>query len=329
MKVLIVGTRDFLGFSLAKRFLELGHKVYGMDITIDDKSITELQKVRLNFLKSHSNFSHMYLGDHDYTDVSIFGNSVDYVFYYATRPFVYTNKELESYVPYLQAAVIMSTKIFELAKKLKAKKFIYDSSHSVYGNARKEILTEKKIIPKPNSPHGAAYLAGEKVLEYLCAFNQLPTLIFRAFTVYGPYLSEHVVVTHFLEKLYYKENFKMYSDPNRVRDFIYIDDYVNFVIASLNKRLKFQIINIASGNSYSLKEVAYLIGENYQVDKDKIIFDKSPFDFSKVGSAEVRADISRAKKMLGYKPKTSIEDGIKKTYEWYIEGKFYENRYHR
>lgn len=328
MKILVTGSSGFVGFNLCKRLLELEYEVIGVD-NHDESNVNHLKQNRSEELRKFKNFRFVKLGVLNEGVLPLLkGESVDIVADLASKDFYYDSHEILNYSPFLQANVVGTAKAFELAVSLKAKKFIYGSTFSVYGKTKKNKLTEKNILPKPISPNGASKLAGEEVIEFMSGYYDLPAITLRFFSEYGPGMSLYKIMGHFMEKFHHGEELRMYSSINQSRDFIYIDDLVNFIIATFDKRLKYQVFNIASGKSYSLKEIAHLIAEEMGMKKSAVKIKMSHKDFSEVTIDKVNADISKAVKMLKYTPQVDIKAGIANTVRWYMETHQHQNRYH-
>jgi UDP-glucuronate 4-epimerase len=329
MKILVAGSGSFIGYSLSKRLIELGHKVIGIDY-LENDFVDNFKVLRNNELKEFKDYELIKMPKHNEGLNSLLdGEKIDYVYDFYSKDFIYDFGEKPNYSEFLETNVVGAAKIFELAVKLKAKKFFCGSTHSVYGKARKKKLTEKKVIPKPISPHGASKLAEENVVEFLSNFYGLNAIIFRFFMVYGPYMNPFTVTYKFMEHLKRGDTkLIMENNPLSTRDFIYITDAVNFIISAMDKRIKYQTINIASGETHTMIDLAKTIAKNMGKDPDLITVGESRKSFSKLIVEQQQADISRAIKMLKYKPQVSFDEGIRNTVEWYEKGEFYKNLYH-
>ena len=328
MKIVILGSACFEGFEIAKRLLDLNNKVYGIDDLITEYE-HDLKIERNNILLKYKNFEFIKLPKENKGIESLFrGDTVDYVMDLDSRDYYYQFDKNWRYSPYTETNVLGTTKVFELAVELKAKKFIYGSKHSIYGITKKELLTEKKIIPKPISPVGSSKLAGEKVVEFMSQHYNMPTVVFRFFSSYGPYMDPHKLIYRFIEKIHHGEReLIMHTPTSTTRDFIYSTDLVNFVTASLDKRLKFQIFNIASGISYSMEDLADVIAEEMGVkEKIKVVMHRK--DFTKLVVKKQEADISKAVQMLNYIPQVDLHTGIRNTVKWYLETQKHKDRFH-
>lgn len=319
MKVLVTGSAGFIGYHLCRDLLLHGNEVIGIDDHSHDYSLAIKEK-HTNFLKDFDNFEFIKLDIvNDGFSSILKDRTVDYVVHLAAKDLYYDKHDKIEYSPYLETNVIGTSKIFELAKILKAKKFIYSSTHSVYGNTKKGVFTETKLIPKPTSPHGASKLAAEQVLHFMSNYYNLPVVVLRLFSVYGPEMRPHTLIPHIIDRFDSNRPLELYADSEQKRDYIYIDDVVAYIKAVFNKRLKFQTINIASGNSISISDLSYKIAEIMNKSNLEVAINRSSQkDFSKVVVKYVYADVARAGKVLRYTPKVTLEDGLKQTVDWYL-----------
>ena len=317
MKIVITGCSGFIGYNLTKSLLISGKEVVGLDNYLENHYIKD-KKERTKFLKEFPNFEFHNI---DITNDDFPNNvkSADYTVHLAAKDFYYEDKE-QRYSEYIEHNVVGTSRVFEWSKNLKVKKFIFSSTHSVYGEARKEVFTEKKIIPKPISPHGASKLSAEHAVNFLSRTYNIPSIILRISTVYGPDALEHQLIPQLIKHIFKGDKFILHVSPNTRRDFVYVDDVVNAIESTFKKRLTLQTINIGSGKSYSIKEIAEEISKVANKKHDKIVFEKTKVKhIDDVTTGEVKISIARARKMLNYKPETTLEEGLERTINWYFE----------
>lgn len=316
MRILVTGCAGFLGYYTCERFLTLGHKVYGLDNLNSDYSVS-IKNSRIEKLQKHQNF---YFEQFDITSSDtpkiLENQKIDEVIHLAGKDIYYKDEDL-FYSDYLDINVIGVARVFELAKKLGARRFIFSSTHSVYGRTKKKVLSERKIVPKPISPHGSSKLAAERVLEFMSGYYKLPTIVLRIFTVYGPDMRPYTVIPYFIKRIASNEPLKTYLGIDQTRDFVYINDVVDSFVSAIKSRLKYQIINIASGKSHSLRELAELIAKKLGKSSEDLGFDIAKSNVKELIVTDVTADITKANRILNYIPKVSFEEGLDATVEWY------------
>lgn len=315
MKVIVTGSAGFIGYYVSKKLLEKGHKVIGIDNLENEDSLGNKAQ-RVDLLKVYPNFEFIKLNIlNEGLPTILKEQSVDYFIHLAAKDFYY-NKE-EKLSEFIENNVLGTVKMAELAKKLSVKKFIYASTFSVYGKTKKQKFTEKKLLPKPISPHGASKIATEQILQFMSSFYNVPTVILRIFTVYGPDMPTNTAIYHYIEKSLKGEELKLHFDNTaQTRDFIYIDDVVESILATLNKRIKYQTINIATGKSHTFKEIYDKVSQILGQEPLKVMHTNKE-RLQQLVVDYVEADTSRAKKILKYEPKTTLDEGLEKTVKWY------------
>lgn len=320
---LITGCSGFIGFTLTQKLLNEGHLVVGID-SLEQETDPKLKEYRTKKLLECKNFKFINKSIND-SDLQshLPSERIDYVIHLASKDFYYQHNSAFSYSPFVDTNVLGTTKIMELAKSLKAKKFIFSSTHSVYGNTKKDVLTERKLLPKPTSPHGASKLAAEEVVKFLAKFYKIPSIILRVFSVYGPGMPERTAILQFIKQLDTTGKVRLYGDfLHHTRDFIYVDDVVECIRSVVNKRLQLQTINIATGKSLDLKEVLNNISYKMGVDLHEKLISNEGREFVKASVSEHSiANIDKLRKVLKKAPSTTFDQGIVRTIDWYKKNK--------
>lgn len=209
--------------------------------------------------------------------------------------------------------------MLEAARKSGVKKFIFSSSGASLGN-NEPPLNETKL-PRPCSPYGAGKLSGEAYCQaYAQTFN-LETTIFRFSNVYGPgSLHKKSVVAEFIKRALQQRPLVINGDGNQTRDFIYINDLLEAIALAVNSSLKGELFQIATGVETSVNELASMlksIVENQTDFKVEILHKESPYFEVKKNYA----DIAKAKRLMRFCPKTSVENGLKQTLQYFLANK--------
>jgi len=202
------------------------------------------------------------------------------------------------------------------AKNAKVKRFIYASSSSAYGDT-KELPKEESQKPQPISPYAVSKLTGEYYCYTFSKTFQLETVSLRYFNVFGPRQDPEskyaVVVPLFIYAGLKNKPFEVHSDGKQSRDFTYIDNVVSANILVLTaKNISGKVFNVACNDNHSILEIAHTVS--------KILKIKPRFIYKPKRAGDVRhtlADVTLAKKFLGYKPLINFEDGMKKTVEYF------------
>jgi UDP-glucuronate 4-epimerase len=215
--------------------------------------------------------------------------------------------------------VLGTINLLELSKDLKVKKFIFISSSSVYGNSAKPPFKETDMINKPLAPYGATKIAGE-VLSHTYYFNHgLEVACLRLFNAYGPRLRPSLVLYKWVESILNGRPVEMSGTGVRKRDFTYVGDIVRSIELAMSKSKGFEIYNIGNSKPASLKELLRMVEK---VTGKKATIKSRP---STKPSVEVTyANTNKAKRLLGWEPKVSMEKGVSNFVDW-----FRKNRLHK
>jgi len=201
--------------------------------------------------------------------------------------------------------------MLELARKKGAKRFIFASSAAVYGD-KKTLPLKETFSPNPKSAYGLSKLIGEQICKYYSLTYALPTICLRISNMYGPDQQLNFVVSDLIYKSIKHEVIEV-ENPTSTRDFIYVDDVAEATIRCLSARTKkFEVINIGSGKEANIRKIAQLVGK---FSGKKIIFKKN----NRYNVKRSMLDINKARETLNWKPKVSLEKGLKDTWEQMIK----------
>lgn len=315
-KILVTGCAGFIPSHIAEYFVEQGATVFG----VDDLSIGSKESMK-SFI-SRKNFQFIKKDVRDKKLIEAIIKKSDYVYHGAVRGVAIS---VEGPIEELRVNTESTLIILEAIRKYGVKRFVFPSSASVYGNQKKMPESETDFT-LPLSPYGVSKLAAEKYcLAYHKLFN-IPVVCLRYFNIYGPRQRKDSiyggVVSIFIDNVLNGKTMRIYGSGRQTRDFTYIGDCVKATIDSFTAPdILGQAINIAGGQEYSV---------NILAEKIKKISGRK-----KVGIAKARkriidnidrrfGDIKLARKLIGYKPSISLEDGLKKTFEW--NENFYKKR---
>ncbi|MFA5841385.1 MAG: GDP-mannose 4,6-dehydratase [Candidatus Paceibacterota bacterium] len=316
-KILVTGTAGFIGFHLAKELLrDKDCEVVGIDSITDYYDVRMKQK-RNEVLKKYSNYTFYKVNLADYKKLEniIKKEKPEAIIHLAAQAGV--RYSLTNPWAYEQSNYLGTLNIFEASKNFGIKRVLFASSSSVYGSNKKVPFSEKDIVDHPISIYAASKKANEVLAHSYHHLYGTETAGMRFFTVYGEYGRPDLALFKFTKNILLDKPIDVYNGGKMMRDFTYVDDIVAGIIGILNKRdLKYEIYNLGGDNPVSLMGFIRLI-EKFLGKKAKINFmPLQPGDVTKT-----MADISKAKKEIGFEPKTRIEDGTEKFIRWFLENK--------
>jgi len=301
MRVLITGGAGFIGAALANRLVELGHHVR----VIDDLSAGDPGRLdpRISFTR----------GDvRDVPKLWTLLQGVDCVYHLAAR--VSVPESVLYPREYNEVNVGGTVSLMEAIRDVGVRRVILTSSGAVYGEQEEQPVRED-FKPNPQSPYAVSKLASEYYVNTLGVLYGIETVILRVFNTYGPGqfipVSHAPVIPQFMKQALQGGTLVIFGDGNQTRDFVYIDDVVDALVAAATApNLNRAIINVGSGQETSINELARKVAE---VTKQKvhIIYNKAESG----GVSRLVADLSRAREKLGFKPKVSIEEGLQRLLE--------------
>lgn len=310
-KILVTGSAGFIGFYVARKLLELGYKVIGLD-NFNDYYDPRLKKDRNQILEKYKNFK-LYRGDLVNKDF-IFRIFKKYRFnkvcHLAAQAGV--RYSLENSDAYVQSNLVGFINILEAMRKFRVPILVYASSSSVYGANKKVPFSEVDNVDRAISLYGATKKSNEVIAHAYHHLFGIKCTGLRFFTVYGPWGRPDMAYFKFTKAILDASEIKVYNYNKMERDFTYIDDIVNGVISALNKSYDFEIFNLGNNQPVRLKYFIELIGKELNKKVKKKFLPLQPGEMVKTC-----ADIDKAKRMLGYKPQTKIEQGIRKFINWY------------
>ena len=190
--------------------------------------------------------------------------------------------------------------------------FVFGSSSSVYGINDQVPFAEDHVTDLQISPYAAAKKSAEQYCKTYNHLYDIPIAALRFFTVYGPRQRPEMAIHKFARLMDQGEPIPMYGDGTSERDYTYVDDIVDGIIAALDADYDFEIFNLGNSETIQLKDLIELIGEKMGV-KPKV--DQKP---EQPGDVPITyADIAKSKNMLDYQPQVSIEKGIEKFIRWF------------
>jgi nucleoside-diphosphate-sugar epimerase len=216
-----------------------------------------------------------------------------------------------AFAPYLEHNVAATQRLLAMAAERRVKRFVFSSSSSVYGDAPVRPMMEE-YPPAPISPYGVSKSAAEQLaLAYSNSFD-LPVIILRYFTVYGPRQRPDMAIARFIDAIARHHELDVYGDGRQTRDVTYVSDVVEATVRAGERGLTRETINIAGGSSVTvlrlIEELGELLGASPRIHHRPA----RPGDV-----IHTEASVIRARELLGYSPAVSLTEGLRRQVEWW------------
>src|SRR5947207_12231755 len=312
MNFLVTGGTGFIGYHVCERLLRDGHAVWALD-DLNNFYDPKIKLAHVRDLQTQSKrftFAPGDLTDRACLDDLLGGVKFDQIVHLAARAGV--RPSLEQPALYQRVNVEGTAHLLEAARLNRVKKITLASSSSVYGVNSKVPFTESDPIFSAISPYAASKLACEALGHVYHHVYGLEVLMLRFFTVYGPRQRPDLAIHKFAQLITQGKPIPVFGDGRTARDYTYVDDTVEGVIAATQKEFGYEIFNL--GESQTVK-LSYLIELLEKALGKKAIISRQP---PQPGDVPITyADITKAKSVLGYQPKVSIEGGIPLFVQWF------------
>lgn len=313
MNILVTGACGFIGFHVAKELVALGHGVTGID-SMNDYYDVELKKYRKAKLgccvwpcNINDEVTHAIFRENRF-DVVVHLAAQAGVRHSLTRPFDYTKANVTGFLSVLEGC-----------RHSGVKRLVYASSSSVYGGNTYMPFSEDNTVNKPLSLYAATKRANELMSHSYTHLYGLDTVGLRFFTVYGPMGRPDMAMWKFAEAIDAGKPIDLYNYGKMKRDFTYIDDIVQGVVACTDLEQNVPpILNLGNNRSEELMKVVGLISQ--EIGKEAEI---NPMPMQPGDVPETYADIQAAETYLKYYPKTTIDVGVPKFIKWWKEYKIW------
>lgn len=334
MKILVTGTAGFIGYHLAKRLLERGDEVVGID------SINDYYDIRLKYARLSETgiaeseieygkavqsteypayrFIKLQLEDRDALQKLFAEEHFDAVMNLAAQAGV--RYSLENPYAYIESNVVGFVNLLECARHNPVRHFVYASSSSVYGGNTKTPFSEDDRVDNPVSLYAATKKSNELMANVYSKLYGIPTTGLRFFTVYGPWGRPDMAPILFTKAIVAGEPIKVFNNGNLSRDFTYIDDIIEGVVRVIDKApaatdehpVPAEVYNIGCGHPMQLMDFIRTL--------EKSLGKKAEMNMMPMQKGDVYttyADTTKLERDFGYKPHVTLEEGIARFVEWY------------
>lgn len=314
MKVLVTGGAGFIGSHLVDRLLARGDSV----AVVDEFNDFYDPALKRENIAPHGGNPAFTLHEHDIRDKDamdrVFADErPDAVVHLAARAGV--RPSIADPLLYETVNCVGTLNLLEAVKAIGGvANFIFASSSSVYGVNSKVPFSETDPITCPISPYASTKRAGELQCYTYSHLYELPVTCLRFFTVYGERGRPDMAVAKFTRRIFDGTGIEVYGDGTARRDFTYISDIIDGVVAALDNPSRYEIVNLGGSNTVEVKRLIELIEENLGKSADVEFGETAPGDVP-----ITYADATRAEKLLGFKAKVRIEEGVRRYVGWFLE----------
>ena len=306
---IVTGVAGFIGSHLAETLLNKGINVVGID-QFNDYYDPLLKQNNIVNLHKFVNFK-LIKADLEELNWQELLDSVDVVYHQAAQAGVRASWG-EGFSGYTQRNINATQVILEAAKEVKSlKRIVYASSSSIYGNAA-TMPTPENLCPQPVSPYGITKLAGERLCWLYHQNFSVPATVLRYFTVYGPRHRPDMAFHKFFKAAIEDEAISIYGDGQQTRDYTFVSDVVaaNLAAGKVPEAVG-EAFNIGGGSRVTLMELLEIMEKVMGQPIRRNYIEKAKGD-----ARHTSADITKAKKILGYSPQVSLTEGLSKEWEW-------------
>ena len=331
MKVLVTGAAGFIGFFTAKRLLERGDIVVGLD-NFNDYYEVSLKEARASILDEFDGFAmaRIDLADRNAMETLFAEEKFDKVVHLAAQAGV--RYSLENPHAYIDSNVVGTLHVLEGCRHNEVEHLVYASSSSVYGANTAMPFSVRQNVDHPLALYGATKKSNELMAHTYSSLYGLPTTGLRFFTVYGPYGRPDMSPIIFARKIVEGEPIDVFNYGNHKRDFTYIDDIVEGVIRTMDHTAEpnpdwdsanpdpsssmapYRLYNIGNQQPVELMTFIGLLEKYLGKTAEKKLLPMQPGDVP-----DTWADTESLTRDVGYRPSTPIEKGVKKFVDWYLE----------
>jgi UDP-glucuronate 4-epimerase len=327
MNVFITGIAGFIGFHVAKSLLCKGFYVYGID-NFNDYYDPKLKRDRVRVLEGLgiNNIQNMDLNDVKGIESLLDRTPPHYVIHLAAQAGVrysITNPDT-----YIDSNIHGFYSIINLVIKYKVINFLYASSSSVYGNSINAPFLETDIVDFPLSLYAATKKANELIAHTYSYIHSIPTIGMRFFTVYGPFGRPDMAYFSFLDSYFKNQPIRVYNNRNfdndLIRDFTYIDDIVDAVIALMKlppkKDVPYEVFNIGNSHPEKLMDFIRLL----EIELSNVLGKQVKFniEYESMKKGDVYKTFASSDKLfeyIGFSPKITLSQGIQQFVKWYAD----------
>ncbi len=309
MNVLVTGGAGFIGSHVAEALLQRGDQVTVLD-DFNDFYDPAIKRENIANLAPAANVIEGDIRDATLVSRVFAETAFDAVIHLAARAGV--RPSLKDPQLYTDTNIVGTQTLLEASRAVGVKKWVFASSSSVYGTNENVPFKETDAVARPISPYAATKLAGEALCHVYHHLYDFDMVCLRFFTVYGPRQRPDLAIHKFTRAIDQGQPIEMYGDGSSRRDYTYIDDILQGVLAAVDRSLGFEVINLGESRTVTLAELVRqlegLLGKQARIRQ----LETQPGDVP-----VTYADVDKARRLLDYNPSVPIEDGLARFVAWY------------
>lgn len=311
MKILVTGGAGFIGSHLVEALIANGHSISIID-DFNDFYDPEIKRKNLQSALDKVSLHLIDIRNKDAVLEVFAAERPDAVAHLAARAGV--RPSIQDPELYLATNINGTFHLLEACKQQGVKRFLFASSSSVYGASGSIRFREDQALTQTLSPYACTKLAGEHLCSNYSYLYQIRVICLRFFTVYGPRQRPDLAIHKFTDRIHRGKPIDVYGDGTARRDFTYIEDIIQGVLAALaHEGALFDIFNLGESETIELRqvitEIETALGKKATINMLPPVPGDMPSTY---------ADISKARRLLGYAPTTRIQSGLRKFIEWYL-----------
>lgn len=312
MRILVTGGAGFIGSHLVERLVGAGHAVAILD-DFNDYYDPQIKRDNISAFSEDVPVHHVDLRDNAAVRNLFHGAKFDAVVHLAARAGVRPSIQFPQL--YYDTNVNGTLHLLEAARVAGVERFVFASSSSVYGICKTVPFSEEQHLTQTISPYAATKMAGEFLCSTYSHLYKLRVVALRYFTVYGPRQRPDLAIHQFTKRIHAGQPIDQFGDGTTRRDYTYIDDIIQGTVAALKyEGALFDIFNLGENQTIQLKDLISAI-EKALGKKAKI----NPVPEQPGDVPLTCADISKAKKLLGYNPTTPFDAGLPRFIDWFLQ----------
>jgi UDP-glucuronate 4-epimerase len=312
MRVLVTGGAGFIGSHLVEKLLATGHQVVILD-DFNDFYAPQIKHANIEGVAGDVAVHHVDLCDGESVRNVFRREKIDAIAHLAARAGV--RPSIEQPRLYYDTNVTGTLHLLEAARLTGVRRFVFASSSSVYGASSTIPFSENQHLTQTLSPYAATKIAGEFLCSTYSHLYGLRVVALRYFTVYGPRQRPDLAIHQFAKRIYAGQPIDQFGDGSTRRDYTYIDDVIQGTMAAFKYNgPRFDVFNLGESDTIQLKDLIAAIetalGKKAKINR----LPEQPGDMPLTC-----ADISKARKLLGYNPGTRLSDGLPKFIDWFLK----------